>query len=882
MDNSRFHCWPAHASPTVTETLAQHGSNCKGVHLDWITPPPRKGDFGCRFTQDVPFNVSYSIDLLPEFFDWAITKSPRPLYTLSNRTMNSSQSWYHWCHTHQPTFDLSDPKIESDVCLWHINVHACGISSTVPYCGPWIPPSGQIYHSTVMVGPAGRIYESTVIIPVFGVVEIIAHFKVGIANWIHIALVSMNVQVNRRAICGDDFCDVKYENCSNCPLDCGKCPLKPIQIGLISVGCAIVVFSFIGIGLYFKIKEQRLLWDPSWIIDVKEVQPTRSQQSISLTSINDCPKTNFSRQTSETNLSITTNLSHISCTQQIFCPVGYLRHTYVTIRKYKHKHFQLTRRVREQVRLVRTFNHNNVCKFMGASLFPNEVIIYMEYMPKGSLRDVLQNEKIPITWPFRFSFAMDILNGLSYIHSRHLIHGRLNSSNCVVDQRLTVKITDYGLDHLRQGTISVNSYVQSVEAYKRVYYAPELISINELKLTPPIDIYAFGVILNEIATRSEPFGDDDVESIMKVGYRPKIAQMTHDVNNEVEEDFCPLPSSYTRLIKQCIMENPFDRPTCKDIQKSLKKMCPLQMSPIDLMFKKMSLYQTSLEQAVQVRTFELEQEKQKSESLLYSMLPKSVAEQLRVGQHVTAEHYDTCTIYFSDIVGFTTIASQCKPIDVVEFLNRVYTTFDTIIDRYDVYKVETIGDAYMVVSGVPKKNGNEHAHQIATMALELIRQAMNCLVPYSNNEKLRIRVGLHSGPVCAGVVGSKMPRYCLFGDTVNTASRMESNSEANKIHITKDTKELLDKTGRFLMEKRGTIHIKGKGEMTTYWLLEELDTRNDYIEKNLLYVQSIRLPPIYKKDGSCQLHVPNSTSIFIPNRSPSPRKTTTFNLATFD
>jgi hypothetical protein len=105
---------------------------------------------------------------------------------------------------------------------------------------------------------------------------------------------------------------------------------------------------------------------------------------------------------------------------------------------------------------------------------------------------------------------------------------------------------------------------------------------------------------------------------MKVGYRPKIALIIHDVNNENEEDFCPLPSSYTRLVKRCIMENPFDRPACKDIQKSLKKMCPLQMSPIDLMFKKMSLYQTSLEQAVQLRTYELEQEKHKSENLLYS------------------------------------------------------------------------------------------------------------------------------------------------------------------------------------------------------------------------------------------------------------------------
>ncbi|CAF3206506.1 unnamed protein product [Rotaria socialis] len=877
MDNSRFHCWPSNASSTLTETLAQHGYNCKGIDVNWIQPPPK------QVTQDVPFNVTYSIDLSAEFFDWAIYILPKPLYSLSNRTMNSSHAWHEWCYNHEPTVDATDPRIESDTCIWHINVHACALGRSVPYCGPWIPPSGEIYHSLVMAGPASRIYESTVIIPVFGVIEIIAHFKIGIEDWIHIALVSTNIQVSRKAICGDKYCDLNYENCSNCPIDCGKCPLKPVHIGFITTGCTLLVGLFIGVFLYFKIQEQRLLWDPSWIIDIKEVQPLRPQQSISLTSLNDPKKTSISRQPSETNLSVTTTFSTISIAQQIFCPAGYLRHTCVAIRKYKHKHFQLTRRVREQVRLVRTFNHNNVCKFMGASLFPNEVIIYMEYMPKGSLRDVLQNDKIPITWPFRFSFAIDILNGLSYIHSRHLIHGRLNSSNCVVDQRLTIKITDYGLDDLRFHNISVNSYVQSIEAYKRAYYAPELISINELKLTPPIDIYAFGIILNEIATRAEPFGDDDIESIMKIGYRPKLAQMTFDVNNENEDDFCPLPSSYIRLVKRCIIENPYDRPTCKDIEKHLKKMCPFQMSPIDLIFKKMSLYQTSLEQAVQLRTHELEQEKHKSENLLYSMLPKSVAEQLRVGQMVSAEYYENCTIYFSDIVGFTTISSRCKPIDVVEFLNRVYTTFDTVVDRYDVYKVETIGDAYMVVSGVPKRNGNEHAYQIATMALELVRQSTkNILIPFSNNEKLRIRVGLHSGPVCTGVVGSKMPRYCLFGDTVNTASRMESNGEANKIHMTNDTKELLDKTGRFLIEKRGTMHIKGKGEMTTYWLLEELESKNDCIEKNLLYVQPIRLPPIHRREVSTSLHVPNSTTISIPHGSPSPRKTTTFNLISIE
>jgi len=107
---------------------------------------------------------------------------------------------------------------------------------------------------------------------------------------------------------------------------------------------------------------------------------------------------------------------------------------------------------------------------------------------------------------------------------------------------------------------------------------------------------------------------------MQIGYRPKIAQMTHDVSNEIEEDFCPLPSSYTRLVRHCLIENAFDRPTIKQIQKALKKMCPITMSPMDLMLKKMSLYQTSLEQAVQMRTYELEQEKQKSENLLYSRI----------------------------------------------------------------------------------------------------------------------------------------------------------------------------------------------------------------------------------------------------------------------
>ncbi|ALC40437.1 CG33958 [Drosophila busckii] len=180
-----------------------------------------------------------------------------------------------------------------------------------------------------------------------------------------------------------------------------------------------------------------------------------------------------------------------------------------------------------------------------------------------------------------------------------------------------------------------------------------------------------------------------------------------------------------------------------------------------------------------IKAKELKREKRKSDSLLFQMLPPSVAMQLKQTQQVPAELYETVTIYFSDIVGFTEIAAECSPLEVVTFLNSIYRVFDERIECYDVYKVETIGDSYMVASGLPVKNGNLFV---------------------------------------AGIVGTKMPRYCLFGDTVNTASRMESTGEAQKIHITEEMHESLQQVGGFKTEHRGLIDVKGKGLMSTYWL----------------------------------------------------------------
>ncbi|XP_069680500.1 uncharacterized protein [Periplaneta americana] len=174
---------------------------------------------------------------------------------------------------------------------------------------------------------------------------------------------------------------------------------------------------------------------------------------------------------------------------------------------------------------------------------------------------------------------------------------------------------------------------------------------------------------------------------------------------------------------------------------------------------------------------ELKKEKRISDTLLFQMLPPSVAQQLKQTRQVPAEYYASVTVYFSDIVGFTEIAAISTPLEVVTFLNSIYKMFDARIECYDVYKVETIGDSYMVASGLPVKNGEKHVTEIATMALDLLAGSVVFKIPHRPNERLQIRSGVHTGPVVAGIVGTKMPRYCLFGDTVNTASRMESTGE---------------------------------------------------------------------------------------------------------
>ncbi|XP_056286741.1 guanylate cyclase soluble subunit beta-2 [Pseudoliparis swirei] len=232
----------------------------------------------------------------------------------------------------------------------------------------------------------------------------------------------------------------------------------------------------------------------------------------------------------------------------------------------------------------------------------------------------------------------------------------------------------------------------------------------------------------------------------------------------------------------------------------------------------------------------LEAEKKKTETLLYAMLPRHIANQLKEGNSVEAGEFEVCTILFSDVVTFTSICAACEPIHIVHLLNSMYSKFDRLTSIRHlqansilcvcVLKVETIGDAYMVVGGVPIPTGS-HAHRVANFALGMRIAAREVLNPVTG-QPIQIRVGLHTGPVLAGVVGEKMPRYCLFGDSVNTASRMESHGLPDHIHLSASTYRALKDAG-FSIQERGQIEVKGKGLMTTYFLMGNLLLSEDGI-----------------------------------------------------
>ncbi|KAE8295953.1 Retinal guanylyl cyclase 2 [Larimichthys crocea] len=458
---------------------------------------------------------------------------------------------------------------------------------------------------------------------------------------------------------------------------------------------------------------------------------------------------------------------------------------------------------------LREMRHENLNLYLGLFLDSGIFALVVEHCPRGSLADLLADSNMRLDWMFKSSLLMDLIKGMKYLHLRGLSHGRLKSTNCLVDGRFVLKVTDYGLPMI----LHAQSLSLPDDPQELLWTAPELLRNPVRGGSFSGDVFSFSIIIQEVISRTLPYAMMDMpahEIVERLKQPPPLCRPLVSVDEA--------PAECLSLMNECWNEDPSKRPSFDDIFKQFRGINRgKRANIIDSMLRMLEQYSSNLEDLIRERTDELEVERNKTEKLVGQLLPKSVAQALKKGKPVQPEHYSDCTLYFSDIVGFTTISALSEPIEVVDLLNDLYTMFDAIIATHDVYKVETIGDAYMVASGVPNRNGNQHAAEVANMSLDILHSIAAFKIKHMPEIKVKIRIGLHSGAVVAGVVGLTMPRYCLFGDTVTTASHMEASGLPYRIHISLSTVKVLTslKLGYHIDTRKAQV----KGSVDTYWLV---------------------------------------------------------------
>ncbi|OWA51742.1 Atrial natriuretic peptide receptor 1 [Hypsibius exemplaris] len=455
--------------------------------------------------------------------------------------------------------------------------------------------------------------------------------------------------------------------------------------------------------------------------------------------------------------------------------------------------------MRKCLAAIRNFRSENVGQFIGIVIAPAFTYLVWEFGSHGCLRMLLDADSVQ-------SRNADLLTSMIW---------DLLEPEAMIDQRFCVKLC--GFVSTKMLAILTGMNVASPAAQIKLWMAPETIQDSRHQGSKSADVYSVALVVLEIFTQCTPMNvvlENETTVFVKA-----IQNLTSRINSRIPIT-ADVPPMLQQLMRNCLLSNPKDRPTLKNFTDQFERGFKKQ-GFIEKILSRLERYAGDLEAAVQAQTEELIKEQCIVDALLREMIPAEFVNRLRNKEAVPCESFDCATVFFSDFPEFGSICANSTPIQTIDLLNAVYSIFDVILEGYNVYKVETINDSYMVVSGLPKRNGTKHADEIARMAIRLMHTRLTSPVDES---QLHLRIGIHSGPCVAGIVGSRLPRYCLFGDTINTASRMESHGEASRIHISPTTKELLSAELGFETQSRGKIPIKGKGELETYWLTKRNDS----------------------------------------------------------
>ncbi|CAD5118690.1 DgyrCDS7373 [Dimorphilus gyrociliatus] len=463
--------------------------------------------------------------------------------------------------------------------------------------------------------------------------------------------------------------------------------------------------------VYYRFRLVRESEDNSYFIDWLQVQAVNEYNedtNSTKSSLNSCSRSQTSSKKLGYDLDEDKILSIFSTDSFKQSHTVIYKQNRVFVKRLENIGITFSKTVQEDLKARRQIDHNNLIEFISISILSNYVFLFEEFCSRGNLQNLILSHDFALEQSLRYELMKDITNGMIYLHKSPIkIHGFLTSKSCVINSRMILKITDFGLNSLRE----IDGYDPHPSTL--LWTAPEVLREHSA-ISQAADVYSFGIILQELISQSKPFYEqfppetivELVKSSSEVSYRPKCAVIC--------------PQDLFTLMTNCWNEDYDIRPNFQVAKDILNSIEISKKTYIDNLMARLQMYAKNLEILVEERMEEVKGEKDRSDEILHMMLPKSIARDLKNGKRVRPAKYDCVTILFSDIVGFTELCAKSTPFDVLEFLNSLYESFDAILDQRDVFKVATIGDAFMVASGLPIRNGSTHAIEIAYTALLFI------------------------------------------------------------------------------------------------------------------------------------------------------------------
>eukprot|EP00730_Choanoeca_flexa_P002210 TRINITY_DN10953_c0_g1_i1.p1 TRINITY_DN10953_c0_g1~~TRINITY_DN10953_c0_g1_i1.p1 ORF type:complete len:855 (+),score=191.73 TRINITY_DN10953_c0_g1_i1:232-2796(+) len=446
--------------------------------------------------------------------------------------------------------------------------------------------------------------------------------------------------------------------------------------------------------------------------------------------------------------------------------------------------------------------HPNVVSVLGVNNTATNTMIVMEYLIRRSLFEVLHVEQVVFEQDSLMGILSDVASGMAFLHGHNpmIIHGHLCSMNILLDSNYGAKITDF------LGMSETEVYIRHDDPCA----APEA---KDGLLLPASDVFSFSVVMSECFTRQNPrlsAREQRLESLLEVpestpGSSPTASAIQTRQPSGGSSLAVDIPPALGICITSCRHNDAEKRPTFAEVLKTLQAQG-----------------HTSVGEAFMRRGREGRQQ----DRVLQQVFPKHIAEALKNDIKPEIEEISMVSVFFLDIVSFTTLSDQIGPMAVSTMLDRFFSKIDNLISEMDLYKVDVIGDC-VIVAGNLYRSQSDFVSRLCQFSLCALEAAASTPILQHDPDKhgmVRIRCGIDAGPVCANVIGRLSPKYTLLGDTMNTASRMESSSVPGYTQLTGRAAMLLKQQDPDMFRRlkvRGEIDVKGKGKLTTYWLLAD-------------------------------------------------------------